>query len=69
MQTFPLCVVLIVVVVVIVFQSRVTYEIASDLTYLDMCMNEAMRLFPPGFMSVILFCFTCEQALSVYVLQ
>ena len=29
-----------------------TYESASDLTYVDMCMSEAMRLFPPGFMSV-----------------
>ncbi|KAK7487346.1 hypothetical protein BaRGS_00021435 [Batillaria attramentaria] len=28
---------------------QVTYETAMELAYLDMCMNESMRLYPPGF--------------------
>ncbi|XP_076436195.1 cytochrome P450 3A41-like [Babylonia areolata] len=28
----------------------VSYETASELPYLDMCMNESMRLAPPGFL-------------------
>ena len=54
----------------VLFQSAVTYEIANDLTYLDMCMNEAMRLFPPGFLSVLLYCFYITTSLTEYfVLQ
>ena len=54
----------------VLFQSPVTYEIANDLTYLDMCMNEAMRLFPPGFLSVLLYCFYITTSLTEYfVLQ
>nr|KAG5699953.1 hypothetical protein BaRGS_018252 [Batillaria attramentaria] len=30
-------------------KKSVTYETAMELTYLDMCMNEAMRMYPPGF--------------------
>ena len=49
-------------VLLLFFQSRVTYEIASDLTYVGMCMNESMRLFPPAFMSVFSYSFMLPQA-------
>ena len=35
-------------VVCAVFQSAATYASVSELTYLDMCINESMRMFPPG---------------------
>lgn len=32
------------------FQKSANYETVHELTYIDMCMNEAMRLYPPGFL-------------------
>ncbi|KAK7476967.1 hypothetical protein BaRGS_00031826, partial [Batillaria attramentaria] len=30
-------------------EEEVDYQVINELTYLDMCMNESIRLYPPGF--------------------